>query len=233
MLMCENLIVQQDGFELKADMSFTPGATTALLGPSGAGKSTLLSALAGFVDLAEGKVLWNGKDLTPLAPGERPISMLFQDNNLFPHLTIAQNVGLARRPTLRLSKPENEMVQAMLEAVGLGGYGTRKPGSLSGGQQSRAALARILLAERPIVLMDEPFSALGPGLRNEMLDLVGATLGPRNCTLIMVTHDPADALRIADEVVFLSDGQTSTSVPVGEFFADQSKAVSDYLGHQS
>ncbi len=230
MLICDNLVLAQDEFRLTADLTFDTGKITALIGPSGAGKSTLLAAVAGFFAPASGLILWQGKDLTPLAPGARPVSAIFQDNNLFPHLTVAQNVGLGLRPALRLSQAESASIEGALAAVGLAGLGQRKPAALSGGQQSRAALARVLLADRPVVLLDEPFAALGPGLKDEMLDLVQTTLGAAGRTVLMVTHDPDDAKRIADAASFIAEGKVSAPVATADFFGDPPPGLAAYLG---
>ncbi|MDX8353164.1 ATP-binding cassette domain-containing protein [Cognatiyoonia sp. IB215182] len=230
MLTCKALELRQGDFTLQADLAFTPGQVTALIGPSGAGKSTLLAALAGFLAPESGQVLWERQDLTRTAPGARPTSVLFQDNNLFPHLTIGQNVGLALRPHLRLTTDEKAKVSDVLAQVGLDGFEARKPAALSGGQQSRAALARVLLADRPVVLLDEPFAALGPGLKDEMLDLVQGHLRAAGRTLIMVTHDPADAKRIADQVVLVAGGIAAPPVQTETLFANPPQALTDYLG---
>jgi thiamine transport system ATP-binding protein len=169
-------------------------------------------------------------DLTAVPPGARPISAIFQDNNLFPHLTIAQNVGLGLRPTWHLTADERACVERALSSVGLAGLGGRKPAALSGGQQSRAALARVLLADRPVVLLDEPFAALGPGLKDEMLDLVQSTLGVAGRTVLMVTHDPADARRIADQASLVAAGTVSAPVATQAFFEAPTPALVAYLG---
>lgn len=230
MLTCENLVLTQGDFQLRADLTFQPGGITALVGPSGAGKSTLLSALAGFISPSEGKVRCDGRDLTGTAPGARPISILFQDNNLFPHLTIGQNAGLALQPKLRLSEPQKAQVAAVLDQVGLHGMADRKPAALSGGQQSRAALARVLLADRPVILLDEPFAALGPALRAEMLDLVQKTLTGPDRTVIMITHDPADAQRVATETALVADGLVHPPAATNQLFASPPPALAAYLG---
>jgi thiamine transport system ATP-binding protein len=230
MLICERLRVVQGDFTLTADITFPAGKVTALIGPSGAGKSTLLAALGGFLPLVQGRILWQDRDLSAAPPGARPISTIFQDNNLFPHLSIAQNVGLGLRPSLSLSAGEREKVDQALDQVGLVGMGGRKPAALSGGQQSRAALARVLVAARPVVMLDEPFAALGPGLKDDMLDLVRKTLAASQRTLLMVTHDPADARRIADMAVFVGDGQVTAPQPVAAFFDNPSPALRAYLG---
>lgn len=230
MLICEDLQLRQGGFSLRADLQFMTDGVTALIGPSGAGKSTLLAALAGFLPPFAGRIMWEGRDLGPVAPGQRPMSILFQDNNLFPHLTIGQNVGLALRPDLRMSADQKQAVTEVLSRVGLDGFADRKPAALSGGQQSRAALARVLLVDRPVILLDEPFAALGPGLKDEMLDLVRDLLIRDAKTLIMVTHDPADAKRIADQVVLVADGVAQPPVSTAALFSNPPAALTDYLG---
>ncbi|MEJ6404771.1 thiamine ABC transporter ATP-binding protein [Yoonia sp. 2307UL14-13] len=233
MLQCKALVLEQGNFKLSMDLAFVPQVITALVGPSGAGKSTLLAALAGFLAPAEGRILYEDKDLTQLSPGSRPISILFQDHNLFPHLTIAQNVGLAIAPRLRLGVADQARVSEVLTRVGLEGMESRRPAALSGGQQSRAALARVLLADRPVVLLDEPFAALGPALRRDMLDLVKDTLTGAGRTVIMVTHDPADARRVADETVLVADGRAAPPLATETLFATPPPALAAYLGETS
>ncbi len=205
------------------------GARVAVIGPSGAGKSTLLMALAGFVPHG-GHILWQGVDIGSLPPGDRPLSILFQDQNLFPHLTVAQNLGLGLSPRLRLSPADHRRIAATLERVGLDGLGARKPGQLSGGQMGRAALARALLRARPILLLDEPFAALGPALKAEMLDLVAETATETGATVLMVTHDPTDAQRFAGLTVLVADGIAQTPQPTAELFANPPPALQAYLG---
>ena len=229
MLMLENLRVRQDEFQLTANVGFAAGQITALIGPSGAGKSTILSVIAGFF-AAEGQVLWRGEPITDLRPDLRPVAILFQDNNLFPHLTISQNVGLALRPTLRLSKDEERAVEEMLHSVGLSGLGARKPAALSGGQQSRAALARLLLQDRQVILLDEPFAALGPGLKQEMLALVRERALAEDRAVLMVTHDPQDALAVADQIALVDEGQVFAPLPTREVMDNPPEALRRYLG---
>ncbi|SFR53552.1 thiamine transport system ATP-binding protein [Yoonia tamlensis] len=230
MLRCEKLQLRYDDFSLAAELGFAAGRITALIGPSGAGKSTFLAAIAGFLVPAKGRVIWAAQDISALSPAERPISILFQDNNLFPHLTITQNVGLGLRSGLRLTADQRAQVAAVLDSVGLAGMGARKPAALSGGQQSRAALARVLLADRPLVLLDEPFAALGPRLKDEMLDLVQQRLADQGRTVIMVTHDPADAKRIADAVAVVADGTVAAPVATRALFENPPPALARYLG---
>lgn len=226
----ENLEIRQGNFCLKADLEIRAQASVAVMGPSGAGKSTLLSALAGFVTPDKGRIIIDGLDVTQLTPAKRPLSMVFQDNNLFPHLSVEQNVGLGLDPRLKLNGAQKTRVAATLERVGLRELATRKPAALSGGQQSRVALARALLRGRPVLLLDEPFAALGPALRYEMLDLVAEIVAQEHMTLLMITHEPRDAARIADEIVLVADGQANMPAPVDETLSNPPKALRDYLG---
>ncbi len=230
MLTLEGLRIVQGDFSLSADLSLPDEAICAVMGPSGGGKSTLLATIAGFFAPTEGRVLWDGRDLTPLPPAKRPISILFQDNNLFPHLTVTQNLGLGLDPKLRLDGDQRRRIAEVLERVGLGGMADRKPAALSGGQQSRAALARVLLMDRPLVLLDEPFAALGPGLRAEMLDLAQQMLAGQGRTLLMVSHAPEDAARIASHIVMVDDNVALPPEPTAALLDNPPPALRAYLG---
>ena len=230
MLHLDHLTLTQDGFSVTADWSLAAGARLAVLGPSGAGKSTLLMGLAGFIAPSAGRVLWQGKDLATLSPAQRPVSILFQDQNLFAHLTLAQNLGLAVHPRLALSAADRARVEAVLKRLGLAGYGPRKPASLSGGQLGRAALGRVLLQARPILLLDEPFAALGPALKADLLGLVSELAAENGTTVVLVTHDPSDARRLADVVGMVHDGVADAPVATQAIFADPPPALRAYLG---
>ncbi|MER2507847.1 MAG: thiamine ABC transporter ATP-binding protein [Amaricoccus sp.] len=230
MLRLEKLEISQYDWRMTADIALEPGSATALIGPSGAGKSTLLAVIAGFLAPARGHVLWDGRDITALPPAERPVTLLFQDHNLFAHLTAAQNVGLGLRPDLRLDRAGWARVAGALGSVGLAGMDRRLPGQLSGGERQRVALARALLRDRPIMMLDEPFAALGPALRAEMLDLVARICAEQRATLLMVTHDPRDALRIAEQTVLVMDGAVAPPAATGPLLADPPPALRAYLG---
>lgn len=230
MLTLEHIRLSWGGWTLTANLSIAPGSRVALIGPSGAGKSTLLGAIAGFQRPDAGRILWQGSDLAPLSPAERPVSILFQDNNLFPHLTAFQNVGLGLHPNLKLSERERQKVQDALERVGLGAFAARKPGALSGGQAARVALARALLRRKPLMLLDEPFGALGPALRREMLDLVAQIATDTSATLLVVSHEPDDARLIADQVILVAGGEAQPPRPTAEIFANPPDALKAYLG---
>ena len=230
MLRLEALHLSQGSFDLRADWSMQAGARVAVIGPSGAGKSTLLMAIAGFLPTAKGRILWQGRDLADVAAGDRPVSVLFQDQNLFPHLTVAQNLGLGLSPRLRLTTAQADAVDLALQRVGLAGLGGRKPAQLSGGQQGRAALARALLRARPLLLLDEPFAALGPALKSEMLDLLEEVASATGAAVLMVTHDPADAQRFAGQTVLVADGVAQPPCATTALFANPPPALAAYLG---
>ncbi len=229
MLTLERLRIAFNGFELTADLSIAPGVHVSIIGPSGAGKSSLLAAIAGFLEPAAGRVIWNGEEITSVEPGARPLTMLFQDQNLFPHLTVAQNVGLGLSPALRLSESDHRRVSESLIRVGLEGLDDRKPGALSGGQQSRVALARALLRDRPLLLLDEPFSALGPALKAEMVALVKEIASSTGATVLMVTHDPKDALALGGQTVLVADGVAHPPEPTEHLFNNPPPALRAYL----
>ena len=178
-----------------------PGQVLTVMGPSGSGKSTLLAALIGALPAAfslSGRVLLNDQDITTLPTAQRRIGILFQDDVLFPHLSVARNLGFGLRPGgSRVDRQAR--VEAALDRMGLSGFGPRDPASLSGGQRARVALARTLLAEPLALLLDEPFSKLDQILRAQIRDLVFAET--RNLPVILVTHDPEDARAAGGPVV--------------------------------
>jgi thiamine transport system ATP-binding protein len=174
--------------------------------------------------------MWDGVDLTRMDPGARPITTVFQDQNLFPHLTIAQNLGLGIAPGLRLARADHARVDAALTRVGLAGMGPRLPAQLSGGQQSRAALARALLRARPLLLLDEPFAALGPALKADMLALVAELAGESGATVLMVTHDPKDAASFAPITCLVAGGVAHAPQPTAALLANPPPELAAYLG---
>ena len=230
MLRLERVTVDSGGFFLRADLQVETGRKVAVIGPSGAGKTTLIEAIAGFLPVVDGRILWDGADITGTDPGHRPVAMLFQDANLFPHLSVAQNVGLGLRPDLKLDHRQQEQVARAVARVGLAGMEARKPAALSGGQQSRAALARVLVQAKPLLLLDEPFAALGPALKGEMLDLVAGLVEETGATLLMVSHDPGDARRITDEVILVENGQVHAPQATDELLNNPPPALRAYLG---
>ena len=195
------------------DLSVPRGAFAALIGASGAGKSTLLALAAGFEQPLAGEVLVNGQRVTALPPARRPIATLFQEHNLFAHLDAHRNVALGIRPDLRLAAGQRRAVREALARVGLAGKGERLPRQLSGGERQRVAIARALVMRRPLLLLDEPFAALGPALRRDMLDLVDGLRREAGLTVAMVSHDPADARRVAEIAAFVHEGRILAAGP--------------------
>ncbi|MBB3946382.1 thiamine transport system ATP-binding protein [Rhizobium skierniewicense] len=201
------------------DCGFERGKVTAVVGPSGSGKSTLLNLIAGFEAPDEGRVLIDGHDMRGLDPSKRPVSVIFQDNNLFAHLDVFTNVGLGISPSLRLSGTDKANIEEALNRVGLNGFKQRMPSTMSGGERQRAALARALVRQRPVMLLDEPFAALDPGLRAGMVTLLKQLHAELHNTILFVTHHPDDIRRLADEVVFLSNGRVLYKGAADDFFA--------------
>ncbi|AHB71797.1 thiamine ABC transporter ATP-binding protein ThiQ [Cronobacter malonaticus] len=196
----------------------------AVLGPSGAGKSTLLNLIAGFLAPASGSLIINGADHTRTPPSKRPVSMLFQENNLFNHLTVRQNIALGLSPGLRLNAQQKRQVEAIADNMAIGDLLERLPGALSGGQRQRAALARCLVRKRPVLLLDEPFSALDPALRQEMLTLLEKLCEEEGTTLLMVSHSVEDAARIAARSLVVVEGRIVWDGPTAQLLSGEASA---------
>lgn len=190
-------------FQLSAEK----GERIAVVGESGAGKSTLLNLIAGFEKAEKGELFLNGQNHTHTEVAARPVSMLFQDNNVFPHLTVEQNIGLALTPSLSFNRPQKTGIQQIAEQMGLADYLNRRADQLSGGQKQRVALARTLLRDKPILLLDEPFSALDPKRREELQQIVQTICESRNLTLLMVTHQLAESRFLFNRVLTIADGR--------------------------
>lgn len=213
------------------DCRIPQGASLAVTGPSGAGKSTLFNVIAGFQPVRSGTVEIFGKDMQGREPAARPVSIVFQENNLFVHLTVAQNVGLGIDPSLRLGPAQHRQVDQALDRVGLGGYGPRMPAPLSGGERQRVALARALVRRRPILLLDEPFAALDPAMRAEMADLLAGLRADTGLTLLFISHQLEDVRRLADQAMFLDEGRIAVMAPLRDFLDQRGiPALDDFLG---
>lgn len=226
-----NVRFRYEDMRMIFDLTVETGEFMALIGPSGAGKTTLLSLIAGFERPDSGRIVIGGNDVTELAPAMRPVTTLFQDHNLFAHLDLAANVGLGIDPGLQLDEAGHRKVVAALARVGLAGLDSRLPAQLSGGERQRAALARSLVRDRPVLLLDEPFAALGPALRRDMLDLVQELRRERGLTVAMVSHQPEDARHAADRIAFVHDGQILKIAGAAELLAScEVPELRAYLG---
>ncbi|PFG45355.1 thiamine transport system ATP-binding protein [Vibrio sp. ES.051] len=189
------------------DLTIERGQIVSLMGPSGAGKSTLLALVAGFIHPDQGDIRVDGESIIHHAPYQRPFSMLFQEHNLFAHLSVRDNIGLGLQPGLKLTADQVRQVEQAAQQVGVMEYLDRLPEHLSGGQRQRVALARCFVQAHPIWLLDEPFSALDPVLHEEMLALVKRLANERCITVLMVTHHLSDARAIASHFAFVVDGK--------------------------
>ncbi|MFE8148315.1 thiamine ABC transporter ATP-binding protein ThiQ [Brenneria goodwinii] len=214
MISLDKLTYLYQGFSMRFDLHVNAGERVAILGPSGAGKSTLLNLIAGFLMADSGELRLNGENHRHTPPSKRPVSILFQENNLFPHLTIEKNIALGLHPGLRLNDEQRDTLRNIAEQVGLTELLNRLPCQVSGGQRQRAALARCLVRHQPILLLDEPFSALDPALRQEMLQLLEKVCDERRLTLLMVSHNLDDAKYIASRTMTVNDGRIIDNRPL-------------------
>ena len=227
----EHVRFRYEDMDMAFDLAVPASELTALIGPSGSGKTTILNLIAGFEAAVSGTIRIDGRDVGALPAAERPVTMVFQDHNVFAHLDVATNVGLGISPALRLTSSDRDRVAAALARVGLEGFARRLPGQLSGGERQRVALARCLVRDRPVLLLDEPFAALGPALRREMLDLIADIHRERAMTVLLVTHQPEDARRIAARTAFVHDGRILAVRPTEDLLgATDIPELSAYLG---
>ncbi len=203
--------------QFRFDCELPAGAITAITGPSGSGKSTLLNLIAGFEMPESGRVMIGKRNVAALHPSERPVSLVFQDNNLFAHLDLFTNIGLGIHPALKLSADDRKRISQALTRVGLGGYEKRTPGTLSGGERQRAAFARALVRQRPVLLLDEPFAALDPGLRQTMAALLLDLHRETGNTIAIVTHDAGEVRQLADHALFIDHGEVTLQAEIEVF----------------
>jgi sulfate/thiosulfate transport system ATP-binding protein len=189
------------------DFDVPTGSLTALLGPSGSGKSTLLRAIAGLDQPDTGTITINGRDVTTVAPQRRGIGFVFQHYAAFKHLTVRDNVGFGLKIRHKPKAEIAEKVDHLLEVVGLSGFQTRYPSQLSGGQRQRMALARALAVDPQVLLLDEPFGALDAKVREDLRAWLRRLHDEVHVTTVLVTHDQAEALDVADRIAVLKDGR--------------------------
>ncbi|MEN8673117.1 ABC transporter ATP-binding protein [Nocardioides sp.] len=219
MLSLEDVSISYDGTPavVGASLEVPDGSVVAVLGPSGCGKSTLLRAVAGLERPTGGRIGWDGADLAGVPTHKRGFALMFQDGQLFTHLTVARNVGYALR--LRRAPDVAQRVERLLALVGLEGYGARLPGTLSGGERQRVALARSLAAEPRLLLLDEPLSALDAGLRERLAADLHDILREAGTTTLVVTHDQEEAFALADRLVVMREGRIVQQGDIADVWA--------------
>jgi thiamine transport system ATP-binding protein len=233
-IVCRGVRFSRPEMEFAFDFAAAASDIVAVMGPSGSGKSTLLDLIAGFETPNGGTILIGDEDVTGLPPARRPVSMVFQENNLFGHLDVFSNVALGRSPSLSLDDEDRADVHEAIERVGLSGKDKRLPRALSGGERQRVALARVLVRDRPVLLLDEPFASLGPALRAEMLELVRDLHAERGMTILMATHHPGDAEKLAGHMLYVEAGRIAEKGPAAVFFgADGPDAFRRYIGSET
>ena len=227
-----NFSLKESYLTISTNISLEPKKIYAVVGPSGAGKSTFLNLISGFASISSGSIIWNEQEISHLPPAKRSVSILFQDNNLFPHLSVWRNLALAVTHWPKISRDNEEKLKAVMSEVGILGLENRKPSELSGGQQSRVALARVLLQKNKILLLDEPFSALGPSLKDQMLELIKKIAKNKKLLVLMVTHEPADAKKVASQTLVVKDKKVHPPLITEKALDPINGPLADYLLNQ-
>ena len=224
-----NFSLKESYLTISTNISLEADKIYAVVGPSGAGKSTFLNLISGFASISSGTIIWNGQEISNLPPAKRSVSILFQDNNLFPHLSVWRNLALAVTHWPKISRDNEEKLKAVMSEVGILGLENRKPSQLSGGQQSRVALARVLLQKNKILLLDEPFSALGPSLKDQMLELIKKIAKNKKLLVLMVTHEPTDAKKVASQTLVVKDKKVHPPLTTEKALDPINGPLADYL----
>ncbi len=202
-----------------------------LLGPSGCGKTTILRTVGGFLTADEGQVVLGGRDITPLPPEKRPTAMVFQSYNLWPHMTVFENLSFGLKLRRIPRRTIEEEVTKILEIFSLEGNEKKYPGQLSGGQQQRVATARALILKPEILLMDEPFSALDAKIRVQMREELKRIQTELKITVLFVTHDQEEAMSISDRIVVMSRGKfEQTDTPAEVYDHPKNRFVAEFMG---
>ncbi|MDQ0642845.1 ABC transporter ATP-binding protein [Microbacterium murale] len=216
------------------DLSIPAGKLTTLLGPSGCGKTTSLRMLAGYTRPTAGRILIDGVDATTTPPEKRGLGMVFQSYALFPHMTVAENVGYGLKLRGTSKDERRTRVMESLELVGLAHLASRKPRALSGGQQQRVALARAIAIRPKLLLLDEPLSNLDARLRVQMRTEIRRIQHETGLTVVLVTHDQDEALEMSDEMVLMREGRImQQGAPADVFGAPADRFVADFLGYEN
>ena len=213
------------------DIQARPGEITSLIGPSGSGKSTLLGLIAGFQLATSGKIRVGEREIQNMEVADRPVTIVFQEHNLFPHLDVFTNVALGINPSLKLDQKQRFQVDQILNNLGLSHLEKSMPSQLSGGQRQRVAISRALVRRHKVLLLDEPFAALGPALREEMIELLKAIVIAEEMVALLVSHQPSDAMLASNNTAFISNGRVLVCQPTEQLLNQSPLAeVNNYLG---
>jgi len=212
-------------------LSVSAGEILSVIGPSGSGKTTLLNLIAGFLKPTAGEIWINDQEISQLKISNRPVTTVFQENNLFPHLDVFTNVAIGLQASLKLSNTETQQIHEALEKVGLADLIKRLPKELSGGQRQRVALARALVRKHSILLLDEPLAALGPAMRGEILTLLKQLVEREKMCALLISHQPDDALKVSARTAFIHQGKV-LNINESDKFLSQSEIpeIRQYLG---
>ncbi len=234
-LSLKSLTKKYDGAENQCvkgiNLDVERGQVVVILGPSGCGKTTTLKMIAGLISPSSGDILLEDRSIVSITSEKRNISMVFQKPLLFPHMTVAQNIGFGLKMRREKTYVVEKKVHEMLDLVKLEGYGNRRATQLSGGQEQRVSLARGLIIQPSILLLDEPFSALDAELRQEMRELILKLKEKFDVTILFVTHDQQEAIVMADKIALMIDGDIiQYDVPQVFFTRPRTKRVAEFFG---
>lgn len=224
--------VKRGGFRLgPLSLDIEQGEIFAILGRTGAGKTVLLEAMAGMFRGDRGRVLLDGRDVVEIPPGERGLGLVYQDNGLFPHMTVKENIEYGLKMHRRSRGERERRSRELMAMLGIEGIAFQYPGTLSGGESQRTALARALALEPELLLLDEPFSALDPATRRRMQAELKKIHRDFHCTMVFVTHDFGEAQLLADRVGILLEGQLQAVAPGAELMErSYCREVDEFLG---
>ena len=233
-LKLDNIKLSYGSFTLNADLELKEGEFHTFLGPSGCGKTTLLRLIAGFTAPDSGRIYLDGKDITDIPPEKRNISIVFQDYALFPNMTVAKNIGYGPE-TRRWDRDKiKARTEELLDAVGLSGYGNRKPDTLSGGEKQRVALARAIAVNPELLLLDEPLSAADEKLKGALKAQIVETHRKNHLTTVYVTHDQEEAMTISDRIsVFRRGNIECTGTPQEIYFHPKTLYAAQFVGQSN
>ncbi|MGI6402974.1 MAG: ABC transporter ATP-binding protein [Oscillospiraceae bacterium] len=216
------------------NLTVNKGELVTLLGPSGCGKTTILRTIGGFIPATSGQILIDGKDIVHLQPEKRPTAMVFQSYNLWPHMTVYENMAFGLKLRKVPKSEQKRRITEMLEMVKMSGYEKKYPGQMSGGQQQRIAIGRSLLLQPDVLLLDEPFSALDAKIRSQMREELRKIQTDLSITVVFVTHDQEEAMALSDRIVVMNKGSfEQVGTPQEIYNRPASRYVADFIGEMN